>query len=78
LSAKYYYNENKFDLNLLFKGNLLYDSVDGTVTGGKMDINADFNVKQNFIVDKTRNLFCPRKKDEKLPVGFPDSYPLNL
>lgn len=78
LSAKYYYNENKFDLNLLFKGNLLYDSIDGNVTGGKMDINADFNVKQNFIVDKNRNLFCTRKKDEKLPVGFPDSYPLNL
>jgi hypothetical protein len=47
----------------LFKGNLLYDSIDGTVTGGKMDINADFNVKQNFIIDKTRNLFCSRKKD---------------
>lgn len=78
LSAKYYYNENKFDLNLLFKGNLLYDSVDGTLTGGKMDINADFNVKQNFMLDKTRNLFCARKKDETIPVGFPDSYPLNV
>jgi hypothetical protein len=78
LSAKYYYNENKFDLNLLFKGNLLYDSVDGKIQNAKMSIDADFNVKQNFILDKNRNLFCTRKKDETIPIDFPDGYPLNI
>ena len=74
--AKYHFPENNFDLNLFIKIDLLYDSVDGK-TNGKMPIDADFNVKQNFIMDKERNFLCKRNKTQNIPFGFPEKFPLN-
>ena len=75
--AKYHFTEDNFNLDLFISGDLIYNSIDGKING-KMPIDADFNVKQNFIMDKSRNIICKRNTTKKKPVGFPESYPLNL
>ena len=83
LIAKYYFNNNELELNLEFKGNLMYDSINPNdpIKDGKINIDADYNMKPNFILDKTRNLICKKvilkENDPIIPKGFPEIYQLN-